>query len=140
MADIRNCRNCGRLFTDFVGRHLCNECMKADDELFDRVRDYIRENPDATIFSTSEACEVSEAKIRQWLKEERLEYKEHLGSGLYCEKCGAPISTGRYCGKCKTALTREFGAILRTNEAAVKPEVKKKDDGSKMRFLGTGGR
>ena len=139
MADIRNCRNCRKLFTDYLGRHLCNECLKADEELFDKVRDYIRENPDATIFSTSEACEVSESKIRQWLKEERLEYKAQPGSGLYCEKCGEPISTGRYCSKCKVALSRELGAILRTGEAA-KPEVKKKDNSSRMRFLGRDGK
>ena len=140
MADIRNCRVCHRMFTDYLGRRICNECMKADDELFDKVRDYLRENPGATIFSTAEACQVSESRIRQWVKEERLEYRQQEGSGLYCEKCGEPIATGRFCQKCKLALSRELGAILRENEAPsnVRVEKKKADTGSKMRFLNTG--
>ncbi len=137
MAYVRTCRNCRRLFTDYAGRHLCASCMKEEDEIFDRVKEYIRANPGCTIFSTSEACEVSETLIRQWLREERLEYKEQEGTGLYCERCGEPILTGRYCNKCKMALSRELGAIMRTNE---KPAVAKKpvEHGSRMRFLTKG--
>ena len=137
MADVKTCRNCRNIFTDFVGRGLCSKCMQEEDIIFNRVRDYIRENPNATIFSTAEACEVSERQIRQWLKEERLVYRNEEGSGLYCEKCGCPIAFGRYCQNCKMALSREFGAIMRENQAP-KQERKAIEHGSKMRFLNRG--
>ncbi len=135
MADIRTCRNCRRMFTDYTNRRLCPDCAKIEDEAFDKVKEYIRDNPDATITSTAKECDVSENLIRQWLKEERLEYKNAEMAGLRCEKCGAPITSGRHCQKCRSSLYRELGAVLRAEEKPVelpKPSA----GGSKMRFLG----
>lgn len=138
MATVRTCKGCKRLFNDYTGRHYCDACLKEEEKTFDKVRDYIRDNPDATIFSTSEACQVSEDKIRQWLKEDRLQYRDPAGAGLYCERCGAPVPSGRFCHDCLLAMSREFGAVLREGQQAKAhiPERKSvSGGGSKMRFL-----
>ena len=134
MAETIACHKCRRLFTDFAGRRLCYQCMRIDDELFEPVRDYVRNNPDATIFSTVEECHVTERQILEWLKEERLTYRNAEGSGLYCGRCGKGIPTGRFCPECKVAITREFAAMFREGEKSTE-EKKPKGKSDRMRFL-----
>ena len=44
--DVRNCKNCGKLF-QYVGKPLCPACNKKLEDKFFEVRDYIYENPTA---------------------------------------------------------------------------------------------
>ena len=50
-----------------------------------------------------------------------------------CEKCGAPIRTGRFCAKCKGKMQNELGGLY--HKEPIKQE-KKRDTNAKMRFLG----
>ena len=47
--DVRNCRGCGRLFNYLQGPHLCPACMQKLEEKFSQVKDYLEDNPHATI-------------------------------------------------------------------------------------------
>ena len=133
--EVRSCRNCGKLY-NYLGRTtpLCPVCMKALEEKFQVVKEYIRDNPGANITQVSDATEVSVKTIKQWVREERLTFAEGSGVGLECESCGANILTGRFCPNCKGKLQNDMGNILEQNKP--KPvEEKKHDTSAKMRFL-----
>jgi ribosomal protein L32 len=108
--------------------------MQALEEKFQQVKDYLRENPDASVEQTATDNDVTTKQIKQWVKEERLILSTATDSGVVCETCGKPIRSGRLCEKCKAALQSDMeGAIDRP---APKEEAKPKQrDGNKMRFL-----
>ena len=72
------------------------------------------------------------SQIQQWIREERLEFSE--GSlELGCEQCGAPITSGRFCAKCKTQVMNDLNGAIAKPEAPV--IQKKTKDNPRMRFL-----
>ena len=66
--DVRNCKNCGKLF-QFVGKPICPACNKKLEDKFFEVRDYIYENPTANMGKVSEEMDVPIQQIKKWVRE-----------------------------------------------------------------------
>ncbi|MBR1848613.1 MAG: flagellar protein [Lachnospiraceae bacterium] len=134
--NVKNCRMCGRLFNYVAGPFVCPSCKEEVEKKFQEVKKYIQEHPGATVPQVADECDVEQQQIRDWVREERLEFAEGSGVGIFCEHCGAAIQTGRYCAKCKAEMTNSMNSILNANKP--KPVERKKDpkDNPKMRFLG----
>lgn len=133
--NVRNCKKCGKLFNYVAGAPVCPACKDALEEKFQEVKKYVQDNKGATIHDVSEECEVDAQQVRQWVREERLEFSSDGGvTGINCEKCGKAISTGRFCDKCKAELTNNLSSVLPKQQ---KENRTKKDpkDNPKMRFL-----
>lgn len=108
MAEIRNCPRCGKIFT-YVGRPICSRCIEIEEDEFKKVKEYVYDNPGATISETSQETGVSVDKIMRFLREERLEIKsEDSNLVLECERCGVPIKSGRFCERCKRDMNADF--------------------------------
>lgn len=88
-----------------MGKQLCPECDKKDQEEFAKVRAYLRESPTAQISDVSEATGVPVKRIQEYLREGRLVLAERV-DWLRCERCGAPIATGWLCPKCAAEINR----------------------------------
>ncbi len=134
--NVRNCKKCGKMFNYVSGVPICPQCKEAMEEKFQEVKKYVQDNPGVGIPQVSEACEVEVQQIREWIREERLEFADGSAIGLACEKCGASIRTGRFCDKCKASMINGMNDVL--NAGRPKPPVEKKqtrDGSSKMRFL-----
>lgn len=110
MADLRNCIQCGRVFA-FQGSKVCSKCQEAVEGEFTIVRKYVRDHPGADVMEVAEATGVTEEKILQFLREGRLISKGFVES-LKCERCGAKIDAGRYCGQCLHELDNQFKTVL----------------------------
>lgn len=82
--DVRNCKNCGKLF-QYVGKPLCPACNKKLEDKFFEVRDYIYENPTANMSQVSEEMEVPIQQIKKWVREERLAFSKDSGITISCE-------------------------------------------------------
>lgn len=132
--NVRNCRNCGRLFNYITGIVICPACKESLEAKFQEVKEYIREHKGVGIQEVSEACDVESAQIRQWLREERLEVTENSALFLNCESCGTPIRCGRYCDKCKMELTKGLSSVLKDGQQKQMP-VEDKAPGARMRFI-----
>lgn len=111
MPDVRNCRKCGKIFNYIGGTPICPLCREQDEVDFKRVKQYLYDNPGATISQVSTELEVSVEKIKRYLKDGRLEIIGDEGNMiLECESCGKAIRTGRYCDECERDITRELKA------------------------------
>jgi len=135
--NVRNCRRCKRLFNYVIGPMYCNACREEMEAEYQKVRKYIQEHPHVDIRTVSEECDVDPGQIRQWVREERLEFSDDSSVGINCEKCGKMIKSGRYCDECKRNMTQAFTNVMASGRGTVlgqKPEPKKKDS-PKMRFL-----
>ena len=130
--DVRNCKQCKKLFNYLGGQPICPGCKAKLDEKFVEVKEYVREHKHEGISEVAEAMEVSSAQIRRWIREERLSFSEESGVGLDCEKCGALIKTGRLCDKCKEKFMGSVNELYRPDESVV---AKKHREAARMRFL-----
>ena len=132
--DVRNCKNCKRLFNYLGGEQICPACKEELEEKFTKVRDYVWDHKNATMEEISEQNDVSVKQIKQWIREERLVFTEDSAMGIECENCGAIIKSGRFCDKCKADMAKNLGSAIK-KETVVEPVKKKKKPAERMRFL-----
>lgn len=130
--DVRNCKDCGKIFNYLSGAPLCPACMKKLDDKYSIVKEYIYDNPGASIQQVSEENGVSVRQLKKWVREERLAFSEDSLVGLECENCGTMIRTGRFCSRCKDSMLNKLGNIYKEPVEEVKKNFK---DNPKMRFL-----
>ena len=133
--DVKNCKRCRRLFNYINGPALCPQCREELEKKFQEVKKYLFDNRGATIADVVENCEVEESQIRQWVREERLEFSAGVDIGMSCETCGAPITSGRFCEKCKASMINNLTAAGRRPEAEAPKEAKPQSRENRMRFL-----
>jgi flagellar operon protein (TIGR03826 family) len=134
IMEMRNCRSCGKIFA-YIGKPVCPTCSKKDEEDFKRVKEYLYENPGASVVQISNDLEISVRKIKTYLREGRLEIIGDEGNLLLeCEICGKSIRTGRFCQECSDELVRDIKSV---SSQMKKPEVEenKKKMGGAMRYL-----
>ncbi|MCR4441610.1 MAG: flagellar protein [Peptococcaceae bacterium] len=123
--EVRNCPECGRVFT-FIRTNLCPECQKKDDEDFRVVRAFIARNPGAHVSTVSEQTGISEKKIFRFIKEGRIEAGADRVSGpLACEVCGIAIPAGRLCKTCSDKLSSGLKKSIMEENKKAREEMKK---------------
>lgn len=101
MIDERECKQCKRILPKNCSGDICPTCVEIN--LFSEVREYIRNN-DVNEFDVVEKFHIPRSKVKGWIKEGRIEYKEGTGTAklrdCYCVDCGKPIFSGRLCADC----------------------------------------
>lgn len=130
--DVRNCKNCGRLFNYVGGPPICTACSKDLEEKFEQVKEYIYNNPKVGIQIVAEENDVSVQQIKKWIREERLSFSDDSDIGLECENCGVMIRTGRFCKNCKSKMQDKLTGLYKE---PVKEVTKKEHSKERMRFL-----
>ena len=128
--DVRLCVGCKKMFQYIAGPTLCPRCRQKEEEMFQIVKDYLRENPGANMYEVSQATHVSAALIEKFLREGRLQVSPDSPIALACEKCGRRITTGRLCSECKKEINNTLSDMK-------KGLIKHKEDDSsaRMRYL-----
>lgn len=133
--DVRNCKQCGRMF-NYMGSPLCPNCAASLEEKFQEVKKYIYDNPSANISQVAEEMDVTTQQLKKWVREERLAFSDSSLVGLNCESCGALIKTGRFCEKCKKDLGNALSDTIKKPEVQSNPFADRKKSGKdKMHFL-----
>ncbi len=108
MGDFRNCKRCGKLFV-YNGVSICSACVGQDEETYRLVKEYIEKHQRCNTVEVSEALDVPVEKILQFLREGKLELgSDNPNMVLGCERCGRPITTGRYCKECAYSMESQF--------------------------------
>ncbi len=135
MADIRNCKRCGRIFNYLGGQQLCYDCRNEDEKIFRKVKEYLYEHPGATISQVSMDLDVSMERIKAYLREGRLEIIDEGGNMvLECESCGKSIRTGRFCDECSRELARQLKESVRNLQSNIPGDVRR---GVGLRYVKT---
>ena len=120
MGELKNCPVCGKVFVKIV-KNLCPDCVEAEEKEFLTVREYIKENPGASVEEISVVTEIDEKKILRWLREGRIEYSSRqAGIKITCKSCGAPISVGNLCGECARELSDKLHSMSRQDKSFAK--------------------
>ena len=133
--DVKTCRKCKRLFNYIGGPAICPQCREELEKKFQEVKKYLFDNRGANISDVVENCDIDEAQVRQWIREERLEFSSGINIGVTCETCGTPISTGRFCEKCKASMINSLSEAGKRPDAPAPKLQTPQTHENKMRFL-----
>lgn len=132
--NVKNCKRCGKIFNYVVGPVICPQCKEAKEEQFQEVKKYVREHIGATTQEVCAECNVEPGQLRQWIREERLQFADDSPIKIACEGCGTMIGSGRFCDKCKANLNKEIKNMINPITENKKP-VASHSARSKMRYL-----
>ena len=128
--ELKTCSKCGRTFADSTGTmNFCSRCIPDIEDEFKIVRDYLYDNPGATVKQVSEATGVSETIILKLLRDERIELTDESAGILKCQSCGTDIKMGKYCENCKHNLAKDL--------SGAKDEISKskmREDANRIKF------
>jgi methionyl-tRNA synthetase len=124
------------MFNYIGGQPVCEACKKAIEEDFQKVKQYIVDNPRAGLKEIAEENGVTTKQIQQWIREERLMFTSDSPLQIQCENCGAQIQTGRYCAKCKASMANNLNNTFAKPQPAIQQPVKKEGKAG-MHFLDT---
>ncbi|MBQ7077113.1 MAG: hypothetical protein IJM91_03140 [Lachnospiraceae bacterium] len=119
------CKGCHVLLAPEYEFDMCPTCI--EQETFKLVRDYIRSN-EVTEYDVAERFDLPVSRVKAWIKEGRIQYKEREGQkalGQRCARCGDLIVSGDFCPKCITFLRAPKARLVYTPD----------DETDKMRYL-----
>lgn len=126
--ELKNCKKCGKLFSPQANEKVCPVCRDEEEEKFKKVKEYLWDNPNASVEEVHEATGVEEELIIKFVKEDRL-----IAEGidvdimLECERCGTQISSGRFCESCKQELVSGLSGDDKKEKKDKDKKKKKKD-------------
>lgn len=133
--EIKNCRKCGRMFNYVFGQQICPQCKEERESKFQEVKKYVQENKNATMVDVCEQCEVEPEQLRQWIREERLQFADDSPIKISCERCGAMIGFGRFCDKCKINMSQEIGSVIKQPTPEHSTSSQSGTNKNRMRYL-----
>ncbi len=116
---MTNCPKCGRLFAR-QNRPICEACYRKDEEMFEIVRSFIKENKTLDIDDIIDETGAGKKQILRWVREGRIDLVLPEGDGLTCSKCGRPIKVGRVCKRCAAKLQNSLGGIQKPKTEGIK--------------------
>lgn len=119
--EVKNCKRCKRLFNYIFGQQICPVCREEAENKLKKVKKYLFVNQNATIENVMINCDVDEDQIYEWIRDERLSFPSKVNTGISCRKCGASITSGKYCNRCKAHVLGDLstmGSHLQMSKAA----------------------
>lgn len=135
LVELKTCAICHRVYSARTSIDFCPNCQIYLENKFREVRNYIREKKNANTADVLEACHVSQEQLHQWIREERIEYREPAKIGISCISCGDMITKGYYCEKCKKSAAFHSKKM---NNVAETTKVRKEQisaENGRMRYL-----
>lgn len=91
----------GRLKYVGGGEYKCISCFRTQMDDYGKVRDYLYKHGNANMQEISGATGVSEELLVELIRSGKIEMRGDSPFKIACEMCGAQISTGRLCEKCR---------------------------------------
>lgn len=123
--NLKLCPICNITLPENYEDELCPMCQ--ENQLFNEVKEYIR-SKDVNEYQVAEHFDIPRSKVKKWIKEGRIEYKEKEQRlvSVHCSKCGEPIAFGNLCQKCYREQFQAKSGYALGNDSS---------DDSRMRFL-----
>lgn len=105
---LANCSNCGKLINSAAPNALCSECAAEREQEYQAIKDYLFLRPNARADEVVRETGISFQLVREFWEGGRLkgEARTAAGSQRTCQGCGAPISAGSHCSRCRATISR----------------------------------
>lgn len=107
---LANCTLCNRLFNRTV-HETCTDCREEEEIAFAQICDYLGRHPEAILTEVVGATGVDADLVRRMVRSGRFSGFDALTmSVLACQRCGVPVSLGRFCSPCQRELRQGFSS------------------------------
>ena len=109
-AKLAYCEKCGKLFSSMRGETLCPTCGAQDREAKNKIKEYLRDNPKATLKEAAAATGAPEDSVKRLSMEviaAKLNSNRKMDVAYPCANCGTMIKTGTYCMNCAAELQKK---------------------------------
>jgi uncharacterized protein YjaG (DUF416 family) len=73
MREVKNCRMCNMIFSTQDGALLCKKCQMEEEKTFRVIRDYLYENPGASVQDLSIQFNVNVRRISEYVRNGRFD-------------------------------------------------------------------
>ncbi|OCL27644.1 flagellar protein [Orenia metallireducens] len=129
---LKKCKRCRKIFAPVADAKVCPRCIQEEEDKFLIVKEYLWDYPGSTIAELHEATGVDEKIIRKFAKEGRFLQINGVEITIECERCGAPIKSGRFCPACSDKLRSGIEKIKKADSS----KRSKEEDNNDRMFLG----
>ena len=109
-AKLAYCDKCGKLFSSLHGEKLCPSCNAVDQAAQDKMKEYLRENPKASLKEAAEATGAPADSLKRLSIEvmsAKLNSNKKVDAVYPCANCGTMIKSGTYCPACAAELQKK---------------------------------
>lgn len=104
-----SCRVCGVIMVK-LARDTCSKCFQKEEELFQKVKGFLRANPGATVKEVAQAMNCPEEHVKYFIKTGRLE-RVGVKVAHPCQICQKTILDGMICPECKRSLKDQVATL-----------------------------
>lgn len=129
---VKTCRKCKTPIHENSLQDYCSTCFKIVEEIFDKIREYLREYPGSTAFEIEQRLGIPVHVVNNFVRDGRLVEITNLNLNLQCLRCDGLLLSAhhKYCPGCEEEMMRSFQDA---KDSLTKPQDKRLD-GGKMRF------
>lgn len=120
-SKLISCRVCGVIMVRLV-RDVCPKCFRAEEDLFQKVKNFLRINPGASVEQVAQHAGCSDDQVQIFIRSGRLERVGIRKMAHACQLCQTTIYEGVMCSECKRTL-KEQVSQLKEEPSAPKPEA-----------------
>ncbi|PKL44687.1 MAG: hypothetical protein CVV41_04795 [Candidatus Riflebacteria bacterium HGW-Riflebacteria-1] len=105
-SKLISCRVCGLIMVK-LARDVCPKCFQEEELLFQKVKNFLKANPGATLEEVSKhaACDIDH--VEALIRSGRLERAGVKRVAHPCQLCQAIIFDGVVCQECKKTLKEQ---------------------------------
>lgn len=102
-SKLISCRVCGVIMVK-LARDVCPKCFREEEDLFQKVKNFLRTNPGASVDQVAQHAGCSEDQVQNFIRSGRLERVGLRKVAHPCQLCQATIYEGVMCSDCKRSL------------------------------------
>ena len=66
------CRFCGKIFKSYSKTSCCEDCRAQEDELFEKIKDYLNKYPNSNAMQIADGLEITTMDVLKFIDEGRL--------------------------------------------------------------------
>lgn len=112
--NLISCRVCGVIMVK-IAKDICPKCFQKEEELFGKIKNFLRANPGASLAQVAEYCGCTEDAVHAFIKSGRLERVGLRRIAHQCELCNTTIYEGVMCAECKKKLKDQVKQLKSIN-------------------------
>lgn len=113
---IRTCKKCRVGINENSLHDYCETCYKKIQEVFEKIREYLRQYPGATAYEMEQRLGIPVHVINNFVKDGRLIEIPNEYLNVECIRCGCLLLSAhhKYCPTCEVQIHKEIESAKET--------------------------
>lgn len=124
-SKLITCRVCGVIMVR-LARDVCQKCFRDEEDLFQKVKNFLRINPGASVDQVAQFAGCPEEQVQIFIRSGRLERVGVRKVAHVCQLCQAVIYEGVMCTECNRSLKDQVKSLREPATGSARPAAPEK--------------